>query len=53
MLDYLGVDKNRTRVEWVSASEGDRFAEVMNEFTADVKAIGPSRKLEDLRCKAK
>lgn len=52
MLDYLGIDKNRTKVEWVSASEGERFAEVMNEFTNEVKAIGPNRKLEDLRCKA-
>lgn len=51
MLDYLGIEKDRTRVEWVSASEGGRFAEVMSEFTNDVKAIGPNRKLEDIRCK--
>lgn len=53
MLDYLGIDKNRTKVEWVSASEGEKFAKVMGEFTADIKKIGPNRKLEDLRCKAK
>jgi coenzyme F420-reducing hydrogenase delta subunit len=53
MLDYLGIEKDRTRVEWVSASEGEKFSKVMNEFTSDVKKIGPNRKLEDLRCQQK
>ena len=33
MLNYLGIEKERTRVEWVSAAEGAKFAETMNEFT--------------------
>jgi hypothetical protein len=32
MLDYLGIEKGRTRVEWVSAAEGAKFAATMNEF---------------------
>lgn len=52
MLDFIGVEKDRTRVEWVSAAEGAKFAKVMNKFVSDVKALGPNRKLEDLRCKA-
>ena len=50
MLDYLGVDRRRVRVEWVSAAEGARFASVMNDFAA-IHALGENVKLEDLRCK--
>ena len=51
MLEYLGIEKERTRVEWVSAAEGAKFAQTVNEFTAAVAALGENRKLEDLRCK--
>ena len=50
-LDYLGIERNRTRLEWVSAAEGAKFAETMQKFTADVKKLGPNRRLEDLRCR--
>ena len=53
MLDYLGIEKERTRVEWVSAAEGAKFAATMNEFVATVTALGENKRLEDLRCKAK
>ena len=51
MLSYLGIEKERTRVEWVSAAEGAKFAKTVNEFTAAVAALGENRRLEDLRCK--
>lgn len=51
MLSYLGIEKERTRVEWVSAAEGAKFAQTVNEFTAAVAALGENRRLEDLRCK--
>lgn len=51
MLNYLGIEKERTRVEWVSAAEGAKFAATMNEFVATVKALGENKRLEDLRCK--
>ena len=51
MLSYLGIEKERTRVEWVSAAEGAKFAQTVNEFTAAVSALGENRRLEDLRCK--
>lgn len=50
MLDYLGVAGDRFRVEWVSAAEGARFAEVMNDFAAHIAALGENVKLRDLRC---
>ena len=51
MLDFLGIERKRTKVEWVSAAECVKFADTMNSFVADIKALGPNRRLEDLRCK--
>ena len=51
MLDYLGIEKERTRVEWVSAAEGAKFSTVMNDFVQTVTALGENKRLEDLRCK--
>jgi len=42
MLEDFGIEPERYRLEWISASEGPKFAEVMNEFTKTVKALGPS-----------
>ena len=51
MLEYLGIEKERTRVEWVSAAEGAKFAATMNDFVATVTRLGENKRLEDLRCK--
>ena len=51
MLDFLGIEKGRTRVEWVSAAEGAKFAATMNEFVKTITELGENRRLEDLRCK--
>ncbi len=50
-LNYLGIEKERTRVEWVSAAEGARFSAVMNDFVKTVTALGENKRLTDLRCK--
>lgn len=44
-LDYLGIAKERLRVEWVSASEGQRFAELVSDFTAELNKLGPRSKI--------
>ncbi len=44
LIKQLGVDPKRVRLEWVSASEGKRFAEVITEFTNTIKELGPLRK---------
>jgi coenzyme F420-reducing hydrogenase delta subunit len=51
MLDYLGIERERTRVEWVSAAEGAKFSAVMNDFVKQVTALGENKKLTDLRVK--
>lgn len=40
-LSFINLD-NRVRLEWVSASEGKRFAEIVLEFTETIRELGPS-----------
>jgi len=42
MVKLLGIESGRLRLEWISAAEGGRFAAVINEFTDQVRALGPS-----------
>jgi coenzyme F420-reducing hydrogenase delta subunit len=44
-LNYIGVEGDRTIFTWVSASEGDRWAQVIKGVTEKVKAMGPVGKL--------
>jgi len=41
LLEFTGVEKDRLVVDWVSASEGKRFAEVVTNFTEQVRNLGP------------
>jgi coenzyme F420-reducing hydrogenase delta subunit len=41
MLPHLGIDPERFKYTWVSASEGARWQTVVNEFVGKVKALGP------------
>lgn len=41
MLAQLGVEEERVRLEWVSASEGERFASIVDEMTEQVRGLGP------------
>jgi F420-non-reducing hydrogenase iron-sulfur subunit len=42
MLEDLGIETERFRIEWVSSAEGPRFAQIVREFTEQVKKLGPS-----------
>ncbi len=42
ILEGLGLERDRLQISWVSASEGKRFAEVVNEFDAKIRSIGPN-----------
>lgn len=41
LLDFTGVEYDRLFVDWVSASEGKRFAEVVTTFTQKIRKMGP------------
>jgi coenzyme F420-reducing hydrogenase delta subunit len=42
-LGFMGIDAGRLRIDWVSASEGRRFAQVVAELTDQVRQLGPWR----------
>lgn len=44
-LEYFGIEPERIQFSWVSASEGNRFASLMNRVIDDVKKVGPATKL--------
>ncbi|HXL04792.1 MAG TPA: hydrogenase iron-sulfur subunit [Bacillota bacterium] len=46
VMDHLGIDKGRLYLDWVSAAEGARFAELVAEFVARVKRLGPTGCIE-------
>jgi F420-non-reducing hydrogenase iron-sulfur subunit len=43
LLRAQGIEEDRVRLEWVSASEGARFAEIVNDMTEKTRKLGPSR----------
>jgi len=42
VLEQFGIEPERLRLEWVSASEGDRFATVIREMVEEVRKLGPN-----------
>jgi F420-non-reducing hydrogenase iron-sulfur subunit len=46
LLSFVGYNSERLRLEWISAAEGIRFAEVIRDFTNTVKTLGPAPPLE-------
>ncbi len=51
LLEYMGLERERIKLTWVSASEGAKFAQEMNRFVQTVTSLGKTKRLEDLRCK--
>jgi F420-non-reducing hydrogenase iron-sulfur subunit len=41
MLAQFGVEEERVRLDWVSASEGEKYANIINEMTEKIRALGP------------
>ncbi len=42
VLAQFGLEPERLRIEWISASEGDRFAKTITEITEQIRKLGPS-----------
>jgi F420-non-reducing hydrogenase iron-sulfur subunit len=42
-FEQMGFEKDRLRLEWISASEGKRLQEVVNEMTETIQKLGPSK----------
>ena len=41
LLEQVGIDPRRIRLEWISASEADRLKQVVNEFAETLRELGP------------
>jgi F420-non-reducing hydrogenase iron-sulfur subunit len=41
LLEAAGINPDRLRLEWVSASQGNRYAEIVTDFTKQLTEIGP------------
>ncbi|MFZ3132218.1 MAG: hydrogenase iron-sulfur subunit [Desulfosporosinus sp.] len=52
ILERIGMNPERLRIEWVSAGEGIRFANIMNEFGREIERLGPLGKSEGIDEKA-
>jgi F420-non-reducing hydrogenase iron-sulfur subunit len=55
LLDQFGIERERVRLEWISASEGEKFAAVVTELTDTLRRLGPLQwngevSEADLRC---
>jgi len=44
LLAQFGIEKERFKLDWVSASEGEKFSKVTKEFVEDVRKLGPINK---------
>ncbi len=42
-LEYLGIEEGRVQFSWVSAAEGIKFSQVIDEVTRDIKKLGPQK----------
>ena len=51
LLEYMGIEKERLKIDWISAAEANKFATVMNEVLENVHRLGPNKKLRDGRWK--
>ncbi len=49
VLESFGIEPERVRIEWISASEANRYAECLAEFTEKIKQLGPLKWNEHLK----
>ena len=45
IMEYSGIEPERLRLEWCSASEGERYAQLVTEFTEEIRKLPPIREL--------
>jgi F420-non-reducing hydrogenase iron-sulfur subunit len=45
LLEFVGIEPERVQFSWISAGEGERFAQVMTKVTNDIRKIGPAKRL--------
>ena len=43
LLEQMGIEPERLRLEWISATEAKKFVEVVKDFVAQLEKLGPLR----------
>jgi F420-non-reducing hydrogenase iron-sulfur subunit len=42
LIQFIGLSPKRLRLEWIATSEGNKFAQVVSDFTEEITQLGPS-----------
>lgn len=50
LMDFMGLSSERLWLRWISGNEADKFQATVTAFTQELKAMGASDKVRDLRC---
>lgn len=45
LLEFVGLEPERFQMSWVSAAEGAKFTQLINDFVNELKPLGPQTKL--------
>jgi F420-non-reducing hydrogenase iron-sulfur subunit len=45
LLEFMGLEPQRFQMSWVSAAEGTKYTQIINDFVKELKPLGPQRKL--------
>ena len=48
LMDFMGIDTARITFSWGSAAEGAKWAELVNEVTTGIRAMGPYTEYQEL-----
>ncbi|HUI57994.1 MAG TPA: hydrogenase iron-sulfur subunit [Bryobacteraceae bacterium] len=51
LVNQMGIEDQRLRLEWISAAEGDRVRAVINEMVEQLKLLGPLQKTGEERAR--
>ena len=45
LIEYIGLEPQRFKMSWVSAAEGKKYTQIIQDFVQDLKPLGPQKKL--------
>ena len=48
LFEFVGMDQNRVQFSWISAAEGGKWVNVIDEFTTKVRALGPCEEYREM-----
>ncbi len=45
LIEYIGLEPQRFKMSWVSAAEGKKYTQIIQDFVQELKPLGPQKKL--------